>query len=74
MPQGELSAKEKLVLRLNAQYPGDVGVLAAFFLNLVQLRPMQVRFPALHSVACMGDSAWRLKRDLFGAGNILGCQ
>lgn len=32
-----LSSKEALVLRLNAQYPGDVGVLSAFFLNLVRL-------------------------------------
>ena len=30
-----LDAKEKLVLRLNEQYPGDVGVLSAYFLNLV---------------------------------------
>ena len=35
-PTGQpLSVKEALVLRLNAQYPGDVGVLSAFFLNLV---------------------------------------
>lgn len=32
-----LSVKESLVLRLNQQYPGDVGVLSAFFLNLVSL-------------------------------------
>jgi hypothetical protein len=32
------SAKEELVLRLNAQYPRDVGVLSAFFLNLVSAR------------------------------------
>lgn len=30
-----LSDKEQLVLRLNQQYPNDVGVLSAFFLNLV---------------------------------------
>lgn len=37
LPTGEqLSAKEALVLRLNGQYPGDVGVLSAFFLNLVR--------------------------------------
>jgi hypothetical protein len=35
-PGGKLSPKEALVLRLNAQYPGDVGVLSAFFLNLVR--------------------------------------
>eukprot|EP00775_Hariotina_reticulata_P009221 gene9221-9386_t len=32
-----LSSKEQLVLRLNQQYPNDVGVLSAFFLNLVGL-------------------------------------
>jgi hypothetical protein len=31
-----LAAKEQLVLRLNQQYPRDVGVLSAFFLNLVR--------------------------------------
>lgn len=31
----QLSEKEALVLRLNQQYPNDVGVLSAFFLNLV---------------------------------------
>ncbi|KAI8467236.1 MAG: mannose-6-phosphate isomerase [Monoraphidium minutum] len=34
-----LPPKEDLVLRLNGQYPGDVGVLSAFFLNLVSLNP-----------------------------------
>lgn len=37
----ELTRKERLVLRLNEQYPGDVGVLAAWFLNYVQLQPGQ---------------------------------
>lgn len=40
--KGSLSAKEALVLRLNQQYPDDVGVLAAFFLNLVTLKAGQV--------------------------------
>ncbi len=31
----KLSEKEQLVLRLNTQYPNDVGVLSAFFLNQV---------------------------------------
>ncbi|TKW01504.1 hypothetical protein SEVIR_8G185400v4 [Setaria viridis] len=34
-----LTKKEKLVLSLEKQYPGDVGVLAAFFLNYVKLSP-----------------------------------
>ena len=37
-----LTDKEKLVLRLNEQYPLDVGVLSAFFLNYVTLKPGQV--------------------------------
>ena len=40
--EGRLSEKKAVVLRLNEQYPGDVGVLSAFFLNLVRLRPGQV--------------------------------
>jgi len=38
----ELNPKEKLVLRLHQQYPSDVGVLSAFFLNLIVLRTGQV--------------------------------
>lgn len=34
-----LDAKDALVLRLYEQYPGDVGVFAAFFLNYIQLKP-----------------------------------
>lgn len=39
--QRELSVKEKLVVRLNDQYPQDVGVLAAWFLNYIRLQPGQ---------------------------------
>lgn len=39
----QLSQKEQLVLRLNAQYPRDVGVLSSMFLNLVSL-------PAGHAI------------------------
>ncbi|VVB15999.1 unnamed protein product [Arabis nemorensis] len=35
----ELSEKEKLVLELEKQYPGDVGVISAFFLNYIKLNP-----------------------------------
>ncbi|KAJ8550064.1 hypothetical protein K7X08_033771 [Anisodus acutangulus] len=35
----ELTEKEQLVLRLEKQYPADVGVLAAFLLNYVKLNP-----------------------------------
>lgn len=38
-----LTDKEELALRLNRQYPQDVGVLSAFFLNLVKLQAGQVR-------------------------------
>ena len=34
-----LTAKEALVLQLEKQYPDDVGVIAAFFLNYVKLTP-----------------------------------
>ncbi len=32
-----LTPKEQLVIRLNQQYPADVGVLSVFFLNYIQL-------------------------------------
>lgn len=35
----QLTAKEVLVLNLEKQYPDDVGVIAAFFLNYVKLSP-----------------------------------
>jgi mannose-6-phosphate isomerase len=38
-PVVPLTSHEALALRLQAQYPNDVGVLAAFFLNHVTLRP-----------------------------------
>lgn len=34
---GELTDKEELVLRLEKEYPGDVGVIASFLLNYVKL-------------------------------------
>ena len=43
----QLSAREQLTLRLQRQYPGDVGVLASWFLNHLRLRPGQaVALPA----------------------------
>eukprot|EP00887_Chlorella_sp_A99_P008092 scaffold12.g8092.t1 len=42
-----LSPKEALVLRLQAQYPDDVGVMAAWFLNHLRLAPGQaIALPA----------------------------
>ena len=35
----QLTRKEELVLKLEMQYPDDVGVLAALLLNLVRLEP-----------------------------------
>ncbi|XP_012854729.1 PREDICTED: mannose-6-phosphate isomerase 1-like isoform X2 [Erythranthe guttata] len=35
----ELTEKEELVLRLERQYPGDIGVIAAFLFNYVKLNP-----------------------------------
>ena len=40
----DLTAKEKLILRLNSQYPGDVGIFAAYFLNYIKLQPSQAIF------------------------------
>eukprot|EP00897_Mesotaenium_endlicherianum_P006886 jgi/Mesen1/6225/ME000320S05411 len=34
-----LTAKEELILRIEQQYPGDVGVFSAFFLNYFVLAP-----------------------------------
>lgn len=43
----QLSSKECLILRLQQQYPGDVGILASFFLNFLQLLPgLAVALPA----------------------------
>lgn len=39
-----LSADEELVLRLNSQFPGDVGVFSVYLLNYLRLRPMQALF------------------------------
>ncbi|KAK9928541.1 hypothetical protein M0R45_025671 [Rubus argutus] len=35
----QLTEKEQLVLELDRQYPDDVGVISAFFLNYVKLNP-----------------------------------
>nr|DAD31823.1 TPA_asm: hypothetical protein HUJ06_010674 [Nelumbo nucifera] len=35
----QLTEKEQLILRLEKQYPGDIGVISAFFLNYVKLNP-----------------------------------
>ncbi|OVA04134.1 Mannose-6-phosphate isomerase [Macleaya cordata] len=35
----QLTDKEELVLRLEKQYPADVGVISAFFFNYVKLNP-----------------------------------
>ncbi|KAG4926150.1 hypothetical protein GYH30_051504 [Glycine max] len=40
----QLTDKEQLVLRLEKQYPADVGVIAAFFLNHVKLNPGEALF------------------------------
>lgn len=37
----QLSPKEQLIIRLNEQYPQDVGVLSAYFLNYVTLKQGQ---------------------------------
>jgi len=44
--QNELSDTEKLVLRLNQQFPNDIGIFSAFLLNYVQLTDGQALFLA----------------------------
>lgn len=39
-----LSPTEQLVLTLNRQYPDDVGIFAAFFLNVISLQPGQAMY------------------------------
>eukprot|EP00798_Chlamydomonas_sp_ICE-L_P007541 gene7541-690_t len=61
----ELTPKELLVLRLNQQFPSDVGILSAFFLNLVKLAPGEAIYLAANEphaylqgelVECMATS------------------
>ena len=60
--QRPLTDKEKLVLRLNEQYPRDVGVLSAFFLNYVTLKPGQVeQISWPHAVHCLVQMSRRLR-------------
>ncbi|CAN1805548.1 Mannose-6-phosphate isomerase 1 [Linum perenne] len=40
----KLTDKENLVLKLEKQYPGDVGVISALFLNHVKLNPGQALY------------------------------
>ena len=37
----DLTEKERLILRLDSQYPGDVGIFAAYFLNYIKIKPGQ---------------------------------
>jgi len=36
----------ELILRLNEQFPGDVGIFSAFFLNHMKLKPGEAMFLA----------------------------
>lgn len=38
LPDDELTDEERLVLRLQRDYPGDVGIFSVFFLNYVQIQ------------------------------------
>ena len=64
-PPQQLTAKQKLIMRLHQQYPHDVGVLSVFFLNLVTLKPGQAIYLAANEphayisgqlVECMATS------------------
>lgn len=41
-----LSAEEELVLRLNSQFPLDIGIFYVFLLNYLNLRPGEALFLA----------------------------
>jgi len=61
--------KERLVLSLEKQYPGDVGVLAAYFMNYIKLSPgealMLVPMNLMHISQASALSAWPLQTMLF---------
>ena len=40
----QLGPKEQLVLRLHEQYPHDVGILSAYFLNYLRLQAGQALY------------------------------
>lgn len=64
----KLSEKEQLVLRLNTQYPNDVGVLSAFFLN--QVRKQQQRGGSVSAaVVLAGLAAWAVSVRAYLAGH-----
>jgi hypothetical protein len=63
----QLSDKEQLVLRLNTQYPGDVGVLSAFFLNQVTVLTSVV----LEWVVVCSCWGWRVPYMLMDAKDML---
>eukprot|EP01026_Neomeris_dumetosa_P083988 TRINITY_DN97_c0_g1_i1.p1 TRINITY_DN97_c0_g1~~TRINITY_DN97_c0_g1_i1.p1 ORF type:complete len:345 (+),score=44.61 TRINITY_DN97_c0_g1_i1:117-1151(+) len=44
LDSSEISKKDDCVIHLQEDYPGDVGVLAAYFLNLVELQPGQAMY------------------------------
>ena len=49
----QLGPKEQLVLRLHEQYPHDVGILSAYFLNYLRLQAGQALYlevSPLHAV------------------------
>ncbi|XP_042030705.1 mannose-6-phosphate isomerase 1-like [Salvia splendens] len=61
----KLTDKEELVLRLEKQYPGDIGVIAAFLFNYVKLQPGEALYLAANEphayiqgecVECMATS------------------
>jgi mannose-6-phosphate isomerase len=77
----QLSPRELLTLRLQQQYPGDVGVLASWFLNYLRLQPGQAVALAANEphayisgeiIECMATSgAWGLLVDCWRAGAIV---
>jgi mannose-6-phosphate isomerase class I len=61
----EISPESKLIVRLQQQFPGDVGILSVYFLNYIKLQPGEAIFLAANEphaylsgecVECMADS------------------
>ena len=58
MDQGQqLGPKEQLVLRLHEQYPHDVGILSAYFLNYLRLQPGQALYLEVSSLQAVQKAA-----------------
>lgn len=64
-PTPEDGSIEELVLRLNDQFPGDVGVFCAFILNYITLSPGEAIFLGAgepHAYVSGGEQQYHILR------------